>query len=338
MYGRLLMRIFFLLLKIVFLSACFLPNASGIYSQVQQGYKNQFRIYADDDYLNIRGSGTDKGYTGGLQLSYLFTGTHPYFLLNRILPRASAGAVNTYGINLGYVVFTPSDLSATAPIENDYPYSGAIMLDYGLQSFNPAKKYNFQSKITIGGMGPVSCARQFQVGLHKLIGAEIPQGWNNQLKNDILISLQFGAEKGIIQLGFFDGVAGGKINVGTLINNAEVYGNIRLGKITPYFNNLIAQNGSDGSAVSHYSRWQAYFFAKTGASAVASNALLEGGMILGKSNVYTADISHLNTYFNYGLTLVFHNFSVSLTQKAFSSLVKGLKSQETGNLSLFFSW
>jgi hypothetical protein len=224
------------------------------------------------------------------------------------------------------------------PEKNDYPYSGAMMLEYGLQSFNGDRKYNLQSKITIGGMGQMSGAQQFQVGLHKLIGDEIPRGWDNQLQNDILINLQFGAEKGILESGIFDAVAGGKINAGTLIDNLEAYGNLRLGKINPYFGNLIAQNGSDGSAASRQSHWQAYLFARCGAQAVAYDALLEGGIVLGKQNVYTSDINHLNTYFNYGITAVYHNFSISFTQKAYSSLVKGLKSQETGNLSLYFSW
>jgi len=325
---------------IIFLvTALYMMAAEATLAQDNPGFKKQLRIYVDEDYLNIRGEGTDKGYTSGLQFSLLFRKDRPGFFLDHIFPKAGTGAINANSISLAYLVFTPSDLSSTVPLKNDYPYSAAILADYGLQSYNSQKKYNIQSSIIIGAMGPFSGAKDVQQSIHRLIKDEVPAGWDNQLQNDILINLQVAAEKGIFSLGnILEAVAGGKIAAGSLLDQLETYGILRFGKMNPYFSGVISQRGSVSGPATHGNRWQLYAFAKPAAQLVAYNALMQGGIILHKDNVYTAGINRLNTYFNYGLTLVYHNFSASFTQKAFSSLVKDLKSQETGNITISFSW
>lgn len=60
-----------------------------------------FRIYEDNDFINIAGKGTDKGYTNGTRFDYFYLKKAPsHFFPDKWFPTAGAGAVNTYSYSL----------------------------------------------------------------------------------------------------------------------------------------------------------------------------------------------------------------------------------------------
>ncbi|HSC38809.1 MAG TPA: lipid A-modifier LpxR family protein, partial [Chitinophagaceae bacterium] len=103
--------------------------------QVLPQQAHLFRLYEDNDFLNIAGRGTDKGYTNGTRLDYFYQKTHPSrFFLDKWFPAAGAGSVNTFSYSLMQVMLVPNDISTPLPDKNDWPYSGALVASHGLYS------------------------------------------------------------------------------------------------------------------------------------------------------------------------------------------------------------
>jgi len=122
-----------------------------------------FRIYDDDDFLNIRGNGTDNSYTNGLCFDYLFTKEKPSrFFIDRWLPKTGNSSINVFGWSLTQLMYTPNDIKKTGYQPDDYPYAGALYVTHSLYSYNSQKKYSFQTELIAGIRGPASLAQELQ--------------------------------------------------------------------------------------------------------------------------------------------------------------------------------
>ncbi len=309
-----------------------------------------FRIYEDNDFLNIRGQGTDDAYTNGLRFDLFYTKSHPSkFVLDRNLPTAGDSSINVFGWGLMQVMFTPADISIATPQPNDYPWSGGLFATHSLYSYNPKHKYSYQTELLLGVMGPMALARQAQTFVHHIINYQKPMGWGNQLGNDPLLNINFTAEKQLVgKQHWLDVIAGGQVFYGTAVNGLAVYPLIRIGKMNPYFNGYIAQYGTGKQTGRHRGhRVQAYIIIKPEASIMFTNALLEGGMFSDNTNKLntkgapTKPSNGLRTIVyaaNYGAVVSFGNFSMSFIQSSSSEWIKGTYSHEVGNISMYYSW
>src|SRR5580700_2189288 len=74
-----------------------------------------FRIYEDNDFLNARGCGTDDAYTNGTRLDYFYQPKHPSKNpIDRLLPKAGAHSINTYGWGIMQLMYTPKNITDSA--------------------------------------------------------------------------------------------------------------------------------------------------------------------------------------------------------------------------------
>jgi lipid A 3-O-deacylase len=305
----------------------------------KQMYTDGLRLSVDEDIINIWGKGTDEAYTSGVHIDYFYMPKRPGIFSGLWLPKAGKESVNTSSIGLSHLIFTPKDLNTSEPIPGDYPYAGVLLLRHSLFSFNPAKKYNLQSTLSLGAMGPVTGAKEIQIFVHQLIGNNKPRGWSNQLPNDILINFQLAAEKQLFETNrLLELIGGAKADVGSLLNAASVYGLVRFGKMTPYFSGFMAQQGTPRSAGNSWKRMQAFLKLRPGISFTAYNSLVQGGIILHKHPAVDPPLSRFMFSLEYGATLSIRNFSLSFTQTVFSAMIRGLSPHETGNVSLHFNW
>lgn len=98
-------------------------------------------------------------------------------------------ADGTYALD--YVVsqgmFTPDDLSAAALLVEDRPYAGTLTWKARLRNYQDNASRSFG--LTLGVVGPLSAAEEAQKGIHELIGAEMPNGWHNQIDNEPVFRL-----------------------------------------------------------------------------------------------------------------------------------------------------
>lgn len=96
------------------------------------------------------------------------------------------GHQRAVSLSMGQHIYTPDDLTVSDLIEVDRPYAGIIYLSLGVHSRTPDVQ-DFM-EFTMGIVGPASGAEQTQSFIHELIGGVDPKGWQNQLKNELVLS------------------------------------------------------------------------------------------------------------------------------------------------------
>ncbi len=139
----------------------------------------------------------DDGYTSGM------AGTWGYAPVNSIADlqlwpwlhtMADASYLNLSGRKFSVLyaiaqgMYTPTELEEKALIEDDRPYAGTLTWKAKLYSFNEKRSDNIA--LTIGIAGPASLAEFFQKVSHEIIDAQIPQGWDNQIKTEPLFQIR----------------------------------------------------------------------------------------------------------------------------------------------------
>ncbi|HEY8971119.1 MAG TPA: lipid A deacylase LpxR family protein, partial [Puia sp.] len=282
------------------------------------------RIYEDNDFINSLGVGTDDAYTNGTRIDLFYTKKHSPRGLDRFLPTAGAGSINTYGWGIMQLMFTPEDITRTEYQPNDYPYSGALIATHTLYSYDTVKKLDWQTELVAGVIGPASLAAETQTFVHRLIHYYKPMGWSHQYKNDLLLNINLTREKELASWGHGVEVIGGtQVFLGTMLNGMTFYPLIRIGKMSPYFQGYMSQYSSPGTSArnKHVKKWQAYFVLKPEAQLIFTNALLEGGMFTGNPNLKAAhkgdqplpyhELEKWVYSFNYGAVVSPGNFSIS---------------------------
>lgn len=142
---------------------------------------------------------------------------------------------DTKAISLTSLVFTPEDKKESKPILDDLPYAGYINLNF--LSYNYGEDYFHEFGINIGGVGPMTKAKELQSGIHKVIGATIPQGWDNQLKDQVTagISYNFAKKTKIIKISNFnfDWTNNIRFDLGNFYSGALVSTTFRIGSNFP---------------------------------------------------------------------------------------------------------
>jgi lipid A 3-O-deacylase len=342
------------------LAACLLVVGGPLLGQ-QPGSPTLLRLYEDDDYFNIRGKGTDDAYTNGSRIDFFYIPDKPsHSAVDNVLPRAGAGSIDVYGWGIMEMMFTPKNLKDTAFQPDDYPWSGALFVTHSRASYNPVRHYLLQTEVVAGVIGPASGGGALQAGFHRMIHYQVPEGWRHQFRDDLLLNLNLTLEKQLLALPsgradhpWLELNGGTRLSGGTMNNQVSLYTLMRIGRMTPYFNGLLSQySGPSKAQNSHKGQWQLYFTVRPQVTAVATNALLEGGVFSKKpdEDVYTTapDHSTTKTYspyhplnglvynVDYGAVLAFRRFSISYTQDWSSALIKGLYTHEYGNFSLYF--
>lgn len=126
----------------------------------------------------------------------------------------------------------PTDIQLAAPDPTDSPYAGLLFWQGGLLSVN--SRITDFSSILFGMLGPASLAEESQNIVHKITGADIPQGWDHQLDNEAVIEINYGRFLRLSDwtLGNleFDTVVGANGFLGNLLTAAVSVCYMRIGK------------------------------------------------------------------------------------------------------------
>jgi len=146
-------------------------------------------LYLENDLF----AGTDEHYTSGFKLSWSshdleqFSDSryaNPLLPLFNILPYINE---KNYQKNLvfalGQNIYTPVDTAAHELIKDDRPYAGWLYLGLGVVWKDAAVRNSLV--LDIGVVGPWSYAQETQRMIHDLRGLDHPNGWDNQINNEI---------------------------------------------------------------------------------------------------------------------------------------------------------
>lgn len=144
-------------------------------------------------------AGTDENYTNGALISW----TSP--ALKHYREDTSAGGLGgmfddiswTGGgdyerhvaISIGQQMYTPVDVRNPNLVVNERPYAGWLYAGFGIIWQNARVKNSLI--FNLGVVGPWSYAEETQKAVHRNLGQNYPQGWGNQLRNEIGINAAY---------------------------------------------------------------------------------------------------------------------------------------------------
>lgn len=326
-------RPFSLTLYFLFLLGIARPSAA----QTGDSVSHMVRFYEDDDFINIWFDGSDDAYTNGTRIDYFYKPAHPSQLfLDRWMPAAGDSSIDIYGWGAMQIMYTPNNITDPNYQPDDYPWSGALVATHTRYSYNPEKKYDLQSELVVGIMGPPALDRQTQSLVHRFEDYYQPMGWGHQFSTDLLINVNVTAEKELAAIGsHVEIIGGGQLFAGTMQNGASLYPLIAFGKMNPYFQGLFSQFASPGRNYGRR-RTQLYFFVKPELQFFVTNALLQGGPFT--SNQQYRPLQTWVPSFTYGANASWGHWGASFSQIISAATLRGLYCHNYGNLSLFFSW
>ena len=236
---------------------------------------------------DVWGSGDDRFYSHGTQLSYLRPGTPPNWLRNAAerVPFFDLGDAQAVQFSIGQKIFTPEDTDATVLLPNDRPYAawlfGSAEL-LGLIREDENHQVGNLFGITLGVVGPAALGEEIQNGFHDLIGVERAKGWDNQLENEPGVIINYVRRWQYFHPAFGDTTFETSPHITTALGNIYTYGGgglmVRWGRgLRNDFSPPNIRPGFPGIPYLRPSKepsW--YFFAGVEGRAVAHNIFLDG--------------------------------------------------------------
>lgn len=297
----------------------------------------------DNDLL----TGSDKGYTNGLRLSWLSTAAEQNDECKTCvvaglrdgfswLPGVgSPGSRHAVAVSLRQMMVTPENIEAAAPQYDDIPYMGYLSVESFLYSWNHTRMTGYG--ITAGIIGPDSGAERAQKWVHKISGSTDPQGWDNQLGTDIVGGLHVTHAHRFLVLGEKQAIRnefvwGASAQASTFLSNAMLgifwrAGRNLPGNFVPEYAGLSSSIGLPGLLDTTGKGWSV--FAGLIGEAIPYSYLEE------RSGPYTFEQRTLVGHVSLGAGLHTDNFQVALTLRATTAQEETNKDPLTfGTLSL----
>lgn len=187
-----------------------------------------FTLYYENDFLE----GTDRDYTSGLKLTWSTPYTSDvasagwpswfYPLMARLPFVNRPERERAISFSFGQEIYTPEDIDTTEPITDDRPYAGRTYFAAGFHSKTERRRNTWE--LNVGILGPASMAEQAQGLIHKINGASDPQGWDNQLENEVTLDAIFETQWKLRRPGFRKGFAYDFIpHLGVRLGTVNVY-------------------------------------------------------------------------------------------------------------------
>lgn len=245
-------------------------------------FKNiQENRYIRFNYENDFFSATDKYYTQGMHLE-LVSPAIKYFPLSHLLPHPKWNNTR-HGIGIEHNGYTPTAIEKEAILYGDRPFAACLFLKTFRISIDPVNRQRFSSSIITGVIGQAAGGKEMQETIHKWTNNITPQGWHNQVNNDIILNYQAGYEK---QLWSFRNTLSlsmdGMVRVGTFSNKAAIGGTIIIGHFDSPFAKVSTTRNN----------FRIYVYEHPEVNVTAYDATLQGGMF-NNSSPYTINASHI---------------------------------------------
>lgn len=155
---------------------------------------NACSIQFENDFF---GGGSDRHFTHGSRFSCLtepidwitdIAGNLPWFDTGQIRQNNGPGLLARASISIGQNIYTPEDITKRTLIKEDRPYAGWLSVGFGLVANQGSKRYD-KLELNIGVVGPLSYAAEVQKGWHSHFKLRRPEGWKNQLNNELAVNI-----------------------------------------------------------------------------------------------------------------------------------------------------
>jgi hypothetical protein len=272
------------------------------------GSTQYFRVNYDNDFF----AASDYNYTQGYNLE-LVTPHLSKNPLNKILIQKKDLRIQN-GLSIEHMGFTPFSIANANVIYTDRPFASAIMIKSFVTSTDSIKDYRFISGVSLGMIGPVAFGNAMQTAIHRAIDGVIPQGWKNQIQNDVVINYELGFEKKLVEVkNNLVLSSNSTLKLGTLFTSASFGFNASLG----VFNSVFSKNKKDR-------KFQFFVYGQPLVNFVGYDATLQGGLFT-KNSIYTiktSEVERITTQLKYGAVIriktLFLEYSQVMLSKEYS--------------------
>lgn len=154
-----------------------------------------FSFYLENDTV----ASTDENYTNGVHLSWTSPALKHYRddgtagrlagLFDDIAWTGAGNYERHVAVSLGQQMYTPVDVQNPALVRNQRPYAGWLYVGMGIVWQKPEVKNSLI--LSVGVIGPWSYAEDTQRYVHERLGQRYPQGWDNQLGNEVGVNIAY---------------------------------------------------------------------------------------------------------------------------------------------------
>lgn len=149
-----------------------------------------FTLYFENDTFG----GTDKDYTNAIKLTWTsddIDGNSSDYSAND-LPLigkfwSREGDRRHLSFSLGQDIYTPENTDTMVLVEDERPYAGYLYASFALHRRNRFVLDTLE--LTLGVVGPASQAEETQSLIHNIIDTDSPAGWDNQLGDELGVTL-----------------------------------------------------------------------------------------------------------------------------------------------------
>jgi hypothetical protein len=158
-------------------------------------YAGVFSFYHENDIYLSR----DNNYTSGLGFIWVSNDAATYGSRNLVrkmvqgtsfLPSVGDPGFRSFvSFTLGHEIYTPTDIESPTPPPDEQPYAGVIFLDTSVYGHSSRMMNAFT--LRLGCVGPCSGAEKLQRKIHEWTGSPIPEGWDQQLRNEFLLNADY---------------------------------------------------------------------------------------------------------------------------------------------------
>lgn len=247
-----------------------------------------FRFNYDNDYF----SSSDENYTQGYNIEFVAPALikNP---INHILFKNPDWA-NKYGLSIEHIGYTPNKIGRSEIQYGDRPFASAIMLKSFIISTDTSSRSRISTSLSLGVIGPLAFGKEMQTAIHRAIDGTIPQGWNNQISNDVVLNYQLSHEKQMLMIdNLFELQTYASANLGTLFTSASVGITTLLGQ----FNSILNGNGRS-------KKFDFYLYSQPVIYFIGYDATLQGGLFGDSPYTIKGDaIKRITFQYNFGLVI-----------------------------------
>lgn len=164
-------------------------------AQVDPNNFGTLTFYFENDLFGS----TDENYTNGARISWTspnlrkFSEDRNVGGFAGVFDDAPWAGDSTYernvAISLGQSMFTPRDVDSYDLVKDERPYAGWLYLGMGWIWKNQKVKNSLV--LNVGVVGPASYAEETQRLVHEALDQDYPNGWDNQLRNELGVTLSY---------------------------------------------------------------------------------------------------------------------------------------------------
>ena len=267
------------------------------------------------DYANDFFVGTDIYYTQGLGATYF----DPALKKAPLMPLLAGlpGAERSYGLGLRHTGYTPTSLAHDETLRGDRPFAAYFMLSHLLVSKDAARELTLTTRLDTGILGQGAGGKWIQNSLHRALRNLRPHGWDNQIRNDLVLDYAARLEKGLARWNWAALGVYGDATAGTLYDNAAL--------------GLSGELGQVDSA----RRKRLVAFGRVEERAVGYDATMQGGL-LNRHSPYTlpdGQIMRTVARVDVGLSLDLGGWALEFTRTFLSREIRAGRSHQWAELS-----